>query len=332
MRKNILKALPHRIILVFITVLFLGSPEAVQAEETIQTLDVLGELLDSSRLFYNGAFTDKFVTNTEPYLEIHSKGDSSSEVIGKLYPVSCGHVEEFGHEWTKISSGNITGYVTTKDIFTGYDAEQLAKAVGSLKATIHAESVNIRQNADINSPIVGAGFQNESFDLIESDDEWTCIAYGDGEAYVATPYITENYELTEARSTADEITGSLSSAFSVPDDEAYLLACMVYVEAGAESYEGQLAVANVILNRVRDPRFDNTITEVIYADGQFPGAHNGVLDNVIQNGPGESSIKAAQEALAGVNNIGDYYFFNGYVDTSSVSTYTVIGGHTFYNY
>ena len=107
---------------------------------------------------------------------------------------------------------------------------------------------------------------------------------------------------------------------------------MVYVESGAEPYEGQLAVANVILNRVKDSRFDDTIAEVIYAPGQFPGAHNGVLDNVLYSGPSESCMRAAEEALAGVNNIGGYYYFNGYVDLSTVSEYLVIGGHTFYNY
>ena len=142
-----------------------------------------------------------------------------------------------------------------------------------------------------------------------------------------------NEEMSDAKNSgksADSVAAS--SPVSAGSDEAYLLACMVYVESGAESYEGQLAVANVILNRVRDPRFDNTIAGVIYAPGQFPGAHNGVLDNVLASGPSESCIRAANEALAGVNNIGAYYYFNGYVDTSSVSEYLVIGGHTFYNY
>ena len=107
---------------------------------------------------------------------------------------------------------------------------------------------------------------------------------------------------------------------------------MVYVESGAESYEGQLGVANVIMNRVRSPLFPNTISEVIYQSGQFPGAHNGVLDGVLASGPSESCMRAAQEALAGVNNIGDFLYFNGWVDISSVGSYMTIGNHTFYNY
>lgn len=217
----------------------------------------------------------------------------------------------------------------------------------------------------MDSEVVATAVQSEIFSVVESGEEWTRINLGDGEGFVASEYVEESIELGEAVSIAEEETAvfagsaaavlnaekqadtdrnasessgvqpesvTASSALSVTSDEAYLLACMVYVESGAEPYEGQLAVANVILNRVKDPRFDNTIAGVIYAPGQFPGAHNGALDSVLYSGPSESCMQAAQEALAGVNNIGGYYYFNGYVDTSTVSEYIVIGGHTFYNY
>ncbi len=339
------------------------APEVGLKNVTLNNTDVLNNLVGVTRLFYNGEFSGKFVVNTEPYLEIYSADNIESEVAGKIYPASGGVVEEWGPEWTKVSSGNVTGYISTKDISIGYDAEKLAKEIGHHKVTVTADSLNIRQEANTDSEVLTTAIQSESFPVVETGEEWTRIDYGSGEGFVASEYVEESIELDEAISIAEEEAAAMEemtaspaetetneetsdaknsgkSAESVPasspvsagSDEVYLLACMVYVESGAESYEGQLAVANVILNRVRDPRFDNTIAGVIYAPGQFPGAHNGVLDNVLASGPSESCIRAANEALAGVNNIGAYYYFNGYVDTSSVSEYLVIGGHTFYNY
>lgn len=339
------------------------APEVGLKNVTLNNTDVLNNLVGVTRLFYNGEFSGKFVVNTEPYLEIYSADSIESEVAGKIYPASGGVVEEWGPEWTKVSSGNVTGYISTKDISIGYDAEKLAKEIGHHKVTVTADSLNIRQEPNTDSEVLTTAIQSDSFPVVETGEEWTRIDYGNGEGFVASEYVEESIELDEAISIAEEEAAAMeemtasaaetetneemsdaknsgksadsvaaSSPVSAGSDEAYLLACMVYVESGAESYEGQLAVANVILNRVRDPRFDNTIAGVIYAPGQFPGAHNGVLDNVLASGPSESCIRAANEALAGVNNIGAYYYFNGYVDTSSVSEYLVIGGHTFYNY
>ncbi len=339
------------------------APEVGLKNVTLNNTDVLNNLVGVTRLFYNGEFSGKFVVNTEPYLEIYSADSIESEVAGKIYPASGGVVEEWGPEWTKVSSGNVTGYISTKDISIGYDAEKLAKEIGHHKVTVTADSLNIRQEPNTDSEVLTTAIQSDSFPVVETGEEWTRIDYGNGEGFVASEYVEESIELDEAISIAEEEAAAMeemtasaaetetneetsdaknsgksadsvaaSSPVSAGSDEAYLLACMVHVESCGEPYEGQLAVANVILNRVRDPRFDNSIAGVIYAPGQFPGAHNGTLDNILASGPNESCMQAAQEALAGVNNIGAYYYFNGYVDTSSVSEYLVIGGHTFYNY
>lgn len=359
----------HMISYITVFALAFGSVLYTSAEEhpkmmevTLNHTDLLNNFLDVSRLFYNGEFQGKFTANTEPYLEIYSEPDTESKVEGKLYPASWGSVETWGPEWTKISSGSVSGYVATKSISVGYDAEQIAKETAECHATVIAESINIREDAGTDAPVLATAVQNEVFNVIEEanaeEDGWTCIDLNGVKAYVASEYISESFHMNEAVSTDEEILSrtveeqiefeatwnsenageqpnpetSSAPALSVTEDEAYLLACMVHVESGAEPYEGQLAVANVILNRVRNPRFGSTISEVIYAEGQFPGAHNGVLDGVLASGPNASCIQAAQEALMGINNIGEYYYFNGYVDTSSVSSYTVIGGHTFYNY
>ncbi|XEC97574.1 stalk domain-containing protein [Paenibacillus tarimensis] len=92
------------------------------------------------------------------------------------------------------------------------------------------------------------------------------------------------------------------------NEDVMLLAKIVQVEAGYESYDSQLAVANVILNRVNDKRFPDTIRDVIYQPGQFPPAHNGLLN---KSEPSANVIKAAEAAYGGENNVeGAIYFYN----------------------
>ncbi|WP_053377179.1 cell wall hydrolase [Paenibacillus sp. FJAT-27812] len=113
--------------------------------------------------------------------------------------------------------------------------------------------------------------------------------------------------------------------------EFMLLAKITMVEAGYESYEGQLGLANVILNRVKDASFPDSIRDVIYSGKQFPPAHNGMLD---KSKPNESVLRAAKDALNGKNNVGNaVYFFNPEVSKgsfwSSLDVITTIGHHSF---
>lgn len=115
------------------------------------------------------------------------------------------------------------------------------------------------------------------------------------------------------------------------EEEYMLLAKITQVEAGSEPYEGQLAVANVILNRVKDARFPGTIADVIYAGKQFPPAHNGKLDKSV---PNKSVLRAAKDALNGRNNVDDaVYFFNPKVTKGKFwderEVIATIGSHSF---
>lgn len=114
-------------------------------------------------------------------------------------------------------------------------------------------------------------------------------------------------------------------------EDVDLLARIIYIEAGYESYEGQIAVGNVILNRVNHSSFPNTIRDVIYAQGQFPPAHNGMIDRAE---PSDSAIQAARAAIGGTEYAPHaLYFYNPRVTTSSFFTQkeavATIGNHRF---
>lgn len=93
----------------------------------------------------------------------------------------------------------------------------------------------------------------------------------------------------------------------IPSADLRLLACAVHAEARGEPYQGQVAVAAVILNRVQSPSFPNSIAGVIYQ----PGAFSSVSDGQINLEPSTMSTHAAQDALHGVDpTYGSIYFYN----------------------
>lgn len=109
-----------------------------------------------------------------------------------------------------------------------------------------------------------------------------------------------------------------------------LLARVIYGEARGESYTGQVAVAAVVLNRVKNPSFPNTISGVVYQ----PYAFTAVNDGQINLTPNSSAYKAAQDAINGWDPTGGaLYYYNPRTATSSwIFTRKVtvtIGSHVF---
>ncbi len=88
-----------------------------------------------------------------------------------------------------------------------------------------------------------------------------------------------------------------------------LLARCVNGEARGEVYEGQVAVAAVILNRVRHPSFPNTISGVIYQPGAFTAVADGQINEPIE--PNSTVYKACEDAMNGWDPSGGaIYYFN----------------------
>lgn len=100
---------------------------------------------------------------------------------------------------------------------------------------------------------------------------------------------------------------SSSSSSNVSSSNLNLLSRVVYGEARGESYAGQVAVAAVVLNRVKSSSFPNTISGVVYQSGAF----DCVSDGQINLTPNETAKKAAQDALNGWDpSYGAIYYFN----------------------
>lgn len=309
------------------------------------------------------AYADFFLVNVDEYLNVRSEGSENGEILGKIYAGGGGRVLEAGTEWSKIQSGNVIGYINNSYAWFAHDAEANIPNVCEMTATSTADTLRLRKGPGTDygvEELVDCGTQ---VTVMAVEGDWVTIRYNGKTLYAAKEYISMQYEIGEgitieeeqaiiaaeaeriaAEAAAEEerkrqnmakakITETVySSAYAMSAEDTYLLACLVMSEAGGEPYEGKLAVANIVLNRLNSGKYGNTISDVIYASGQFSVVRNGALDRAIQNGPNAGSVQAAQEALSGTNNVSGYTSFC----TVSVAKYgryqeySIIGNQVFY--
>ncbi len=128
-------------------------------------------------------------------------------------------------------------------------------------------------------------------------------------------------------SDSDESDNDDDCDISATASDIELFAALIECEAGSTDYEGMLAVASVVVNRMKHPSYPDTLRGVIYQAGQFTPAHNGKLDRVLERGVKDSCVQVAGDALGGKNNVGDCLNFRA---ASSGHTGTVIGDNVFF--
>lgn len=140
--------------------------------------------------------------------------------------------------------------------------------------------------------------------------------------------MTGSYNSLSGQSGQSGQTQSGVNGYSSAD--VYLLAKTIHAEGRGEPYVGQVAIGAVILNRVRDKAFPNTVSGVVYQKHAFTA----VSDGQINLTPNETAMKAARDAINGWDPTGGaLYYYNPAVATSAWifdrQTVTVIGKHVF---
>ena len=145
--------------------------------------------------------------------------------------------------------------------------------------TVTASKLNIRKEPNTYCTILGTVTSGTVLKGEASINGWTPIVWNGNKAYVWSAYITPKQETSKTYSQSD----------------VDLLSRVINAEAGSSwlSDEHQLAVGSVVLNRVADSRFPNTIRGVVYQKGQYACAWNGMLNTA----PSERAIKHAKYLL-----------------------------------
>ena len=281
------------------------------------------------------AYADIGISIANNYVNIRDKATTESEINGKLYKNSAARILDTIGDWYYVESGGVMGYIKTDYLKTGLSDEELVENYGTLRVSINTDGLNVREAPDIEAKKLTVVYNNEIYPVIELYDEWLKIDITDDRiiGYVSKEYVEllvafekaiskeeeeELKKLQEEERIKKETEVKYRDEVDYTQDELKLLACLVHAEAGNQCYEGKLAVANVVLNRVKTSKYPNSINDVIYQPGQFTVARTGSLAKQLDRYEDYSTksqqltIKAAKAALSGANNIGSRLYFHAY--------------------
>jgi spore germination cell wall hydrolase CwlJ-like protein len=305
-----------------------GASEAIVAEETQS--NITEETVREVALYANIG-----ISIAKEYVNIREKASTDSEVLGKLYKNSAVEILDTSGDWYHVESGSIKGYVKEEFIRTGIPDEELVEKYGEPSIVVTVDGLNVREKADTEADKVAVIYRNEIYPVLDSHDDWIKINIPEDKTagYVKSEYAELMVDFKDAISKEEEeellklqaeerakkeTEIKKQDSVSYSREDLKLLACLVHSEAGTQSYEGKLAVANVVLNRVKSSKYGGSIKSVIYQPGQFSVANSGSLakqlsnyDNYNSNSQ-QLSVKAAKAALEGANNIGSRLYFHSY--------------------
>lgn len=294
----------------------------------------------------------KLMPNVEGSLNIRAEASEESDVVGKLYKGAVADIVERGEEWSKISSGSVEGYVKNEYCVFDEAAEAMANEQGTVYATALTGGLNVRAEASSAEDteilnVLEEGKKIKVDTAAEAPEGWVAVICSGQTAYVSAEYVSVELELGKAISIEEELAAikkaeeekaakkaaqtsssgtSNRGAVAASYDDVTLLGALIQCEAGGESYEGQLAVGAVVMNRLRNG-YAGSISGVIYQSGQFSPASSGALERRLANGVSGSCLSAAQEAINGADNVSGATCFRS---ASSGQAGIVIGNHVFY--
>lgn len=304
-----------------------------------------------------GISYDKLVmANVSEAVNVRSEASEKSKLIGKLYKDCGGSIIERKSGWTKLKTGDLTGWVKDDYLLFGDEAKKLAESVVEKTAISTTSSLRVRKEPNTTSDILTLLAVGDKIEAISTEGEWVKVQFSDGdEGYVSAEYVkiedsidsgesietinkraeAEKKEKQEAEKEAKKASGAQvpsagatnNGAIAGDVNDTLLLAALIQAESGNQPYEGQVSVGSVVMNRLRSGKYGTSVYSVIYAKGQFGPASSGQVANIYAKGPKASCIAAATDAMNGVSYIGGATHFR---NVSSGYPGIVIGSHVFW--
>jgi cell wall-associated NlpC family hydrolase len=166
------------------------------AEETISQEEAAAAREEEEKKAVVDSYKNLGIVEVTGYLNVRETASQDADVIGKLQDGgACEILEDSTEEWYHISSGGIEGYISAEYVLTGDKAREKAMEEVALRATITADSLNIRKEPGTSAEVVGQALKNERY-LVEGEENgWIQISSG----YISSDYATVAYGLNEAR-------------------------------------------------------------------------------------------------------------------------------------
>ena len=131
-------------------------------------------------------------------LNVREAPSTEASVVGKM-PNNAGcEILEVDGEWTKISSGDVTGYVSSEYLLTGEEALAKAEEVKQTVATVTTTTLYVREEPNTDCTIITSMPIGEELEVVEVSDGWVKINVDSDQGYVSSDYVEVSTELAKA--------------------------------------------------------------------------------------------------------------------------------------
>lgn len=143
-------------------------------------------------------YTNLGIAKVDGNLNIRKAAGEEAELVGKLPEDAGCEIFETEGGWSKIKSGEVTGYVKSEFLITGEEAKTYASEVMSTIATCTADTLRVRQEPNTESEILALMPNGEEVEVIENQGDWIKVSVDSEEGYVSADYVTVSDELKKA--------------------------------------------------------------------------------------------------------------------------------------
>lgn len=172
------------------------EPIAIVLETTLSEEEIEAREHDAAVQKVLDGYANLGIADVSGYLNVRKTAESYGEVVGKLQRGAvCEVVDTSVDGWYKISSGGVTGYVSSQYIHTGEKAREMAAEYVAERAIVTADKLNVRAEAKPDAEIVGQVLKDERYLIKSNEDGWIQIEDG----YISADYVEIRFALNEAR-------------------------------------------------------------------------------------------------------------------------------------
>ena len=336
-----------------------SKAKTVATTEKLNIEIVKDESATSKKGEVAGISYDKLVmADVDEAVNVRESASEDSKLVGKFCKECGGEIVEKGNGWTKVRTGDLTGWIKNDYLMFGDSAVELAKKVVERTATCTTDCLRVRKTPDPDGTVLDLLAKGDKIGVIGVEGDWTKVEFSDGEeGYVSSEYVTvadslgtgktmevikaeeeavkKDKEKAEAAAKKAEVeagrttqtTKTNTGAVAANVSDQVLLAALIQAEGGNQPYEGQVSIGTVVMNRLKSGRYGSELASVIYAKGQFGPAGSGQVAQIAAAGPKASCLQAASDAISGVSYIGGATHFR---NVRSGYTGIVIGSHVFW--
>ena len=147
--------------------------------------------------YANKAVADIYSTTT---LNIRKKGSINAKIVGKMIMGIIATVLKKGSEWSKVRSGNVTGYVKNQYLVFGDEIENFAKQNVKKVAKVQTETLRVRKKASTDSKIVTLVSEDDKLKVKKQTDDWAKVKVDGQTGYVSKDYAKVTYSFGKAKS------------------------------------------------------------------------------------------------------------------------------------